>query len=141
MFEKPWHQLLINYIADPSETRTAKKFCEDADISYDTYHRFMLANHDEIYNEADKLRKHYQRDMRNAAIKALYSRLSKSDKAIELFFKLTGELVERTESRVEYMTPEQKRQRVAKALEALAMKRDKEKKQNEGDGVGSSTGL
>jgi signal recognition particle GTPase len=140
MFEKPWHQLAIDFISNPCETRTIKQFCDEIGIDPATYYRFTKNNSDDIYTQVDKERKKYHREMRAEAMKALFSRLKKSDKAIELFFKLTGELIERTESRIEYMTPDQKRERIRKALDALVKKKEKEdinKGQGMGDGVGT----
>ena len=107
---------LAEKIANPLDNRTWVQVEKDLNISTSVLYRLRIENLEQIYSLADKKRSKYKSVLRSEAYKALQNRLEKSDNAIKLAFQLLGDLVERTESRVEHLTPEQKREKLASLL-------------------------
>ena len=112
-------QALIDYYADPGDQRTISEIAKSLNISEATLYRHRKANHDLIFNEADKKRKQYMPILRSKGYKVLEQKLAKSPKALELLFKLTGELVERVEQTTKYESVDQKREKLAEAFSKL----------------------
>ena len=119
---RPWTEAVVEYHANPLESRSVKDFVGTLGIHVDTYYKFMRVNKEAVYKEADRRRKKATGAVRATAWRKLVARFDKSDKALEMFFKMSGDLVERSEQRVEYTTPEQKRDRVKKLLDELSGK-------------------
>ena len=117
-----YYGALVEFYANPADNRTLKQFAIDNGIAEDTVHQYKRRHLDEINADVAKLRDRYKPALRIAALKALFNRINKSDLAIKLAFQLTGDLIERTESKVEYMTPEDKRARIAQLLADIASK-------------------
>ena len=65
--------------------------------------------------------------IRSAAYKSLTKRINRSDNALKMALQICGDLVERTESRVEYLTPEQKKEKIHSLLAAIEAKTNNDK--------------
>jgi transposase-like protein len=133
-----WQEDYIESCADPTDTRKVKDIAEENGVDQSIIYRWRKQFHKEISEEVEKRRSKYKAKMRSKAWKALDTRLAKDTKAIELMFKLMGDLVERSESKVEYMSPEDKRERVKKLLSqvlAKAGKKDEGDDKSDGEGV------
>ena len=118
----PWQDALIEYLSNPMDERTVKDFCDEYKLDKLHYYRFLKYHKDKIYPEVDKRRKKFWGEMRIKAYKALVKRLEKSDKALQMFFEMSGDYTPKTEQKVEYSTPEQKRDKIKAMLEKLVDK-------------------
>lgn len=123
MADKLDHDKIIDYLAEryanPLDNRSLLKISEDLGISNTSIYKINSENSEEIYALAAKKRKKYHDLMRSLAYNALISRLPKSDKAIELLFKVMGDLVERSEV-TNLMTPEQKKEKITELMTKLS---------------------
>lgn len=113
---------LINWQADPYDNRTVAQFLEQHKLPKPTFYYYKNKNRDFINEEVAKRRKRYFAEMKAHAYKALAKRLEKSDKALQMFFEMSGEYVPKSEQKIEYLTPEQKREKLKSMLEALSGK-------------------
>jgi hypothetical protein len=127
-------QALIDFYADPGDQRTKAELAISLGTTETTLYRTQKKWHDEIFTEADKRRKQYLPVLRSKGYKVLEAQLKRSPKALELLFKLTGELVERIEQTTKYESVEQKREKLGDLLNKFGIKLLVEKKD---DGVGS----
>ena len=122
---RPWTELVVEYYSNPLDQRTIKDLAADIGLAAITIHKFMAANRDAVYAEADKRRKKYMSAMRAKAYRSLVKRFDRSDKALQMFFEMSGDYIPKSEQRIEYSTPEQKRDKIKALLrEALAKKDD-----------------
>jgi len=122
---KPWQDAIIEFLANPMDSRTDSKFCLDINIARSTYYDFIKNNRKELYEEVDRRRKEYLSEMRQRFYKALGSRMSRSDRITQLVGEMLGEYVPKSEQRVEYHTPEQKKERAKKLLDDILKKVNK----------------
>jgi hypothetical protein len=111
-------------LADPTDKRTVKKFCEDEQLKEGTLYQWKARYREEIYEEANRRLKNRKNELRTKGWKRLDSMMDDKTsgsviKALELFFKLNGDLIERTENRTELMRPEDKKIRIAALLEQI----------------------
>lgn len=130
--EKPWQDAIIEFLANPMDNRTDSKFCLDIGISRSCYYDFIKANRKELYADVDHRRKEFLSEMRQKFYKALGSRMSRSDRITQLVGEMLGEYIPKSESRVEYHTPEQKKERAKKLLNDIVAKVNSKPKEGEG---------
>ena len=109
---RPWTELVVEFHANPLETRSVKELVQELGLSEDAYYKFMAVNREAVYIEADKRRKKYISAMRAKAYRALVQRFSRSDKALQMFFEMSGDYIPKSEQKIEYLTPEQKREKI-----------------------------
>lgn len=121
---RPWIEAVVEYHANPLESRTVKKLMQDLGLHLDTYYKFMSVNKDAVYAEADKRRKKFYGPARAHAWKALIARFGKSDKALQMFFEMVGDYVPKSEQIIKYSTPEQKRKKAKELIDELLRKND-----------------
>lgn len=107
-----WHELYIELLANPNDHRTDKEFCEEIVIATSTLQTWKKAHRLEIFEEVQKRRNHYFNELRSLAWKELTAKMKKDLNAVKLAFQLTGDLVERTESKVENMNYHDKIDRI-----------------------------
>ena len=119
-----WHEAYIEIQADPTDNRTDKKFAEDYGIHASTLSQWKREFRNRIFAEVNTRRKTYIAELRSRAYKALYGKMSTDTNALKLAFQLMGDLIERTESKVEYMTKEEKVQRINDLLKSIGAKKD-----------------
>lgn len=115
-------EALAEKYADMRDKRSIAQVADDLGIPKSTFYKLHSEYQEEILKRADKKREKYKGFLRSAAYNALENRLSKSDKAIELAFKVLNELVERTEVTQSFKTPEEKKQYANDLLKALSLK-------------------
>ena len=96
-----WHDLYIDFQADPLDIRTDKQFCEEIQLAPQTLANWKVKYRPYIFREVEARRKSYASELRSKGHKALSRKLDKDTNAIKLLFQLLGDLVERTESKVE----------------------------------------
>lgn len=111
-----WQQLYVEMLANPNELQTDCAFCDEIKIPISTFKAWKARNRKEIYNEVQKSRTQYINELRANAWKHLADKMKKDVNAIKLAFQLTGDLVERTENKHEYMTRQDKIDRVNNLL-------------------------
>lgn len=121
MADKPfikqfWHSLYIELLSNPNDHRTDKQFCEETKIHTNTLCVWKREYRLLIYAEAQKRRQAYLNELRATAWKALASKMDKDTNAIKLAFQLTGDLVERSESRIEHLSQTDKINRINSLL-------------------------
>lgn len=120
-----WKELFLDYMANPMDVRTEVEFCKENAISRVTLWRWKKANHEEVFKEVQRRRKIYTAELRAVASKALVKKLGTDTNAIKLAFQLMGDLVEKTESRVEHMSHEDKVRRINDLLSKIEAKKAK----------------
>lgn len=144
-----WKELYIELLASPTDSRSDKAFCDDVGLSGHTLSAWKRNCRKEIYDEVQKRRKDHINELRAKAYKQLSKKMETSVDAIKLAFQLTGDLVERTESKVEYMGHDDKVRRINALLENIGKKKgawanaskEQEVKSSTGDGEGSAKDL
>ncbi len=104
---------LVEYYADPSETRTIKAFAEEHGVIGDTIHTYVKKHGKELFEVVDKVRSLYIPRIRSAALAAVFRNVNKSFNDRRLALQYTGDLVERVMSDSTIRTPEEKRKRIA----------------------------
>lgn len=110
-----WQELYIEFLANPTDQRTVAQFCKEAGITHPALYAWRAKHYDFVYQEANKRREKFTSQLREKALKALASRLEKSDKAIELALTLTGDLDSKPEvTHYHMLNPDE---RAAKAKE------------------------
>lgn len=133
---RPWKDRIVEHLANPMEAQSVSDLCKDLKISRDTYYKFLQKDRETIYKEADRRRRKYMGALRAMGFKALGYRLKKSDKAVQMALEITGDYIPKSEQRIEYTTPEQKKQRIRKLLAGYIQKKDaiqdKEDEQDQG---------
>ncbi len=111
-----WNELYIELLANPNDLRTDIEFCNEIKIAVSTLKLWKRTHRMEIYQEVQKRRNHYFNELRALAWKELTSKMKKDLNAVKLAFQLTGDLVERTESKVEHMNYKDKIDRINQLL-------------------------
>lgn len=127
MISEEWHDEYINMLADPTDKRTNIQFIRDNNMDEKKLYRWLKKFRAEAYEEANRRLRARKGELRIKGWKRLEDMMDDKSggnvlKALELFFKLNGDLVERIESRTEMLTPEQKKERIAKILSEAANK-------------------
>ena len=120
--EKPWQDAVLDFLANPMDNRTNGQFCKAVGISEDIFYDFKRKYRKEIFVEVDRRRKEYISEMRQCFYKALGSRMKHSDRITQLVGEILGEYIPKSEQRVEYHTPEQKKERAKKLLDDIIKK-------------------
>ena len=99
--DKYWHELYIESQADPLNQDTDVQFCASINLEIQTFRNWKSKYRTYIFKEVEVRRKTYVNELRSKGHKALAKKLDKDTNAIKLLFQLLGDLVEKTESRVE----------------------------------------
>lgn len=118
---------IIEWSANPTDQRSAREVAELLGCDQTTVYRHRKSLEDAISKRFEAKRKSYLGSMRTRAYKSLSNRLLKSDKSLDLFFKLVGDLVERSETKIEYHTPEEKRTKIKELLDKVSSRLDDKK--------------
>lgn len=132
--KKMWHELYIELLANPMDNRTDRKFCEEIQIDPTTLQKWKQKNRIAIFGEVQRRRKAYINELRTVTYKALANKLDKDTNAIKLSLQITGDLVERSESKVEYMDEDAKKRRINALIEEIG-KRKKAHEEAEGGSI------
>lgn len=122
-----YYEALVEWLGNPMDDRTQKKFAEDVGVDDSTILKYRRLHDDDIQTAISQARKRYINILRVAAYKSLFKRINKSDNAVKMALQIAGDLVERTESRVEYLTPEQKKEKIHALLAAIEAKTNNDK--------------
>jgi hypothetical protein len=109
--------------ADPEDKRSVKEIAEENGVSPKTIWAYVAKHKVEISKDIESRRAKYRTGMRTRAWKALEERLAKDTKAVELVFKLLGDLVERTETKYSDMSPLDKKERIKALLKEISEKK------------------
>jgi hypothetical protein len=117
-----WHQLYIETQADPTDTRTDAKFCEDICLDYATFSNWKRKYRPFIFREVEARRRTYVNEMRSRIYKALNKKLDTDTNAIKLLAQLMGDLVEKTEVKTENMNDGDKVRRIKALTDANSKK-------------------
>lgn len=117
-----WFEPLIDYLSNPFDKRNWDTMCADMGAAPSTVYKFRADNRDLVNREVEIRRKKFVSEMRSAAYKSLTKKLEKDTNALKLFFQLAGDLVERTESKVDMLTPEEKQAKARALIEELSQK-------------------
>lgn len=126
-FNSAWMDEFCHAMADPSNRITAKQFAIDHNISEQNLYKWKSRHREQVMSRIETLRKQYRTDIRSKAWKALAGQLEKGDTpAIKLAFQMIGDFVEKSEASINYMTPEDKKARIAAMLDKVLA--DKKKK-------------
>lgn len=104
-----WHELYIELLANPMDRRTDKEFCAEMNLHVSSLTQWKSKYRKSIFNEVQKRRAAYINEMRASAYKALASKMDKDTNALKLALQITGDLVERHETKVEMSTDEKLR--------------------------------
>lgn len=99
--DRYWHELYIEMQANPFDTRTDVQFCNDIALDVKTFQTWKSKYREYIFREVEHRRKNYRNEMRALGHKALAKKLDKDTNAIKLLFQLLGDLVEKSEQKVE----------------------------------------
>lgn len=121
--KKTWHELYVELLANPMDNRTDKKFCEEIGIDPTTLQKWKQKNRISIFGEVQRRRKAYINELRAVTYKALANKLDKDTNAIKLSLQITGDLVERSESKVEYMDEDAKKRRINALIEEIGKRK------------------
>lgn len=111
-----WQEQYLEFISDPLDNRTQTQWCRDMKIDASTVTRWKQKHRTAIYNEADRRRKATLAEIRQTNWKNLMGRATKDTKAIELVFKLLGDLVEKSETTHNYMNINEKKTRLTELI-------------------------
>ncbi len=106
---RTWHELYVLKEADPFDHRSDKEFCEEIGLDVGSFRNWKNKFRAYIYKEVESIRKNYINEYRSKGHKALAKKLDKDTNAIKLLFQLLGDLVEKTESKVEMNQDDQVR--------------------------------
>jgi hypothetical protein len=106
---KFWQELYIELLANPLEDKTDKQFCEEIGLSISGLNSWKNKYRKSIYNEVTKRRQQYLNEFKAIAYKELAKKMKKDTNALKMALQITGELVERSESKVEMTTDEKLR--------------------------------
>lgn len=117
-----WHDMYLDFMSDPLDTRTQKEWCFENKIDPSTITRWKQKHRNQIYAEADRRRKGLIAEIRQTNWKNLMTRAGKDTKAIELVFKLLGDLVEKSETTHTYMKLDEKKARITELLAKAKVK-------------------
>ena len=120
---KTWKELYIEMQASPLEEITDKAFAEKYQVNYNTLSNWKQDHRKEIFDEVDRRRKDFLKQVRAVAFKSLIKKLDKDTNALKLFFQLSGDLVERTENRTEIMRPEDLKRGISEMLREIESKK------------------
>lgn len=113
-----WHDELIEYLANPLDKRTWDQFSAGIGLTAQSVLDYRKQFQDEIASDVEAVRKKYTSSLRSVAMKSLAKQLEKGDtNSLKLFFQLAGDLVEKHESKVEMLTPEEKQAKARAILE------------------------
>jgi hypothetical protein len=113
-------QVIVEWIANPMDQRSAKQVGLDNNCSESTIYRLRRTHADVIRARVDVLLAANLKAARPFAYKSLLNRITKSDNSLKLFFQLCGDLVERSEQKIEYKTPEEKKEKIKALLAGLS---------------------
>lgn len=120
--DRYWHTLYIEKEADPTDQRTDAQFCAAINLEYKTLAAWKSKYRRYIYQQVNSIRKDYVGELRAKANKELFKKLDKDTNALKLAFQLMGDLVEKTEQRVEYMSQEDTKRRINDLLKKVSDK-------------------
>lgn len=113
---------LVEYLSDPSDTRTQAQFAQANGITEGALVSYLHDHRQELFLAADKLRSHYMPVLRTAVYKALFKNIDKSFNDRQLALKVLGDLIETNKSTLEFRTPDEKRAAIAQIMAALSDK-------------------
>lgn len=130
-----WNDLYIDLQADPLNQSTNISFCEQVGIHPRTLYAWKAKYRDDISKEVAKRRDKFKSDFRSDLYKALTARMRGDTAAIKLGFQLLGDLVERSESRVEHMTPADKKAKLKELLSKIGKSSTSDAKQDDDLGL------
>ena len=133
MIPRHWHELYFHMQADPLDQRTDTQFCEDIKLDRQTFQAWKTKYRKYVFREVDKLRQDYRNELRARMYKSIAKKLDKDTNAIKLLAQLMGDLVEKTETRVE-MSDADKIRRI-ESLRGQVAEREKQWK-NASEGTG-----
>ncbi|MFH1290778.1 MAG: hypothetical protein ABIH92_05225, partial [Nanoarchaeota archaeon] len=138
LIDKPWQDAIIEYLSNPFAKMQIRKLCEKLGIHSQTYYKFLRDCREEIFKEVERRRKKNMSELSNDAYKALAVRMWQSDKALQMALEMTNQYIPRTEQKIEYNTPEQKKEKIRKFLEEISKRSGNasKDKQPEGDSDG-----
>ncbi len=119
---KLWQETIIDYLSNPFDLTPVAKFCRETGIPPSSYYDYLKNNRVEIFAEAAKRRKDYMNEMRVRAYKALGNRMKISDRSLQMVLEMTGDYTPKSETRIEYTSPEEKKARIKALLEKIAQK-------------------
>lgn len=118
-----WQDAYIDFLANPTQTRTQTAFCQEHNISPSAVYVWRTKNYQMVYTQADKRRQLYKSQLRQKAYKALAARLQKSDKAIQLALTLCGDIDQKPQgTHVHLYDLQEKRQKAWEVLQRLKVK-------------------
>lgn len=123
-----WHELYLELQSNPLDQRTDIVFCEENKIAQCTLSVWKRKNRKEIYDEVQRRRGQYVNEMRAIGYKHLNRMCVKDINAVKLLFQLCGDLVEKTHNTVEYMSRQDRIDRVNSLLRDAQSKSEQWKK-------------
>lgn len=136
-----WQQLYVEMLANPNEDMSDVEFCNEAKVPISTFRLWKRNNRVQIYNEVQRSRNMYINELRATAWKELALKMKKDTNAIKLAFQLTGDLVEKTETKHEYMNRQDKSDRINNLIKEINEKKETWRKVKEAQsGVAGSEG-
>jgi len=120
--EKPdYYDVLVDYMADPFDTRSYQDFAKAINITPEQLWRIRKAFKSDIDSEIKNRRQALLDTVRVQAWKALAKKIQTDTNALKLFFQLSGDLIERTETVNKYETVEEKRVRALSLLQNFGL--------------------
>ncbi len=126
-----WHELYIELLSSPLDQRTDKEFCEANCLSVGALGVWKRNNRKELFDEVQRRRVLYLNEMRALAYKRLDALSKKDVNAIKLMFQLTGDLVEQSKTTHEYLSRQDKIDRINNLLKDANLKAQTWKKVQE----------
>lgn len=114
-----WQEAIIEYLANPFDNTPVQKFCQQTGIPQSSYYDYLSKNRELVFSEAAKRRKQYYSEMRVKAYKALVSRMNRSDKILQMVMEMMGDYIPKSEQKVEYTSPEEKKARIKALLDKV----------------------
>jgi hypothetical protein len=119
---RTWHELYIEMQSDPFDIRTDGQFCAEIALDVSTFRNWKCKYRKFIFAEVEKRRNEHRSELRTKGYKALTNKLDKDTNAVKLLFQLLGDLVEKTETKME-MSDADKIRRVHTLMGSISKKR------------------
>ncbi len=120
-----WHELYIELLSSPLDQRTDKEFCEENKLHVNTLMTWKRNHRKALFDEVNRRRVLYLNEMRAIAYKRLDSLSKKDVNAVKLLFQLTGDLVEQSKTTHEFMSRNDKIERINSLLTEANAKHSK----------------
>lgn len=117
-----WQSLYIEKEANPLDPRTDKEFAQEVGVDPNNLAKWKQRNRKQIYNEVNRRRSEFLAEIRAKNLKAILKNIEESFNDRKLLAQITGDLIERVETKAEIMGPEDQERRKNALLQNILQK-------------------